>query len=80
MGDNPERENIGKEEEWKREKKKEKKNVLNYLILPVGAESILNRFKLDEIWSRLEARFFFIHVFMNLCSIIFPIQSSLRNL
>ena len=43
----------------KREKK-EKKNVLNYLILPVGAESILNRFKLDEIWSRLEARFFFL--------------------
>ena len=46
----------------KREKK-EKKSVLNYLILPVGAESILNRFKLDEIWSRLEARFF---LFMSL--------------
>ena len=30
-------------------KKREKKNVLNYLILPVGAESILDRFKLDEI-------------------------------
>ena len=33
----------------KKREKKEKKNVLNYLILPVGAESILNRFKLAEI-------------------------------